>query len=94
MQIDNFEPINAGWIYHHNELGTRRLLSDMERARQWDLPVTPSQSLTATEVKGIWAAWKQGRMNGYIREHPLTPAALYEVLELRELNRLTGRADD
>ena len=94
VQIDNFEPINAGWIYHHNELWTRRLLSDMERARQWDLPVTPSQSLTATEVNGIWAAWKQGRMNGYLREHPLTPAALYEVLELRELNRLTGRADD
>ena len=42
--------------------------------------------LTVTEVNGIWAAWKQGQMQPYVRRNKLSPASSYLVFELREID--------
>ena len=86
VQIANFWPINQGWMYTHNEVMARaRFLGETPRFQR-RYPMEVGRPLTMTEVNGIWAAWKQGRMQPYIRRHKLSPASLYLVLELREID--------
>jgi hypothetical protein len=63
-------------------------------ALQRRFPLAPLRPLTTDEVNGIWSAWKRDRMEAYIRERRLTTSALYEVVELRALDRLTRNDDD
>ena len=94
-QIVNFAPINAGWIYQHTEIMARDFVTKQLRpGLQRRLPLAPLRPLTATEVNGVWSAWHRDRMEAYIREHRLTTSAVYEVMELRALDRLTRNDDD
>ena len=94
-QIANFAPINAGWIYQHTEIMARDFMTKQLRpGLQRRLPLAPLRPLTITEVNGIWSAWHRDRMEAYIREHRLTTSAVYEVMELRALDRLTRNDDD
>ena len=94
-QIVNFGPIDAGWAYQHTEIMARDYVQrEFRPGLQRRFPLAPLRPLTADEVNGIWAAWKRDRMEAYIREHRLTTSALYEVMELRALDRLTRDAAD
>lgn len=89
-QIVNFAPIDAGWIYQHTEIMARDFVQrEFRPGLQRRFPLAPLRPLTADEVNGIGSAWKRDRMEAYIRDHRLTTSALYEVMELRALDRLT-----
>jgi hypothetical protein len=88
VQIANFWPINDGWIYTHNEVMSKARVLEQSPRFQRRYPLEPGRPLSAAEVNGIWTAWKQGRMQQYVRSQRLSPAASYEVFELRELDRL------
>jgi hypothetical protein len=91
VQITNFWPINEGWMYTHNEMMARGRVLEQTPRFQRRYPLEPGRPLTATEVNGIWTAWKEGRMQPYIAKYKMSPAASYLVFELRELDRLLSQ---
>jgi hypothetical protein len=94
IQIINFAPINDGWVFMHNERGMRVLVARMRPGLQKRLPLTPPKDLSASELNSIWTAWKRDRMDDYLKDNKVSPAAIYEVFELRELDRLRDRDRD
>jgi hypothetical protein len=91
VQIVNFGPINDGWIVTHDERLTRAMMQKLRPGLQKRMPLRPPQDLTADEVRAIWTAWKKDRLDDYLRDDFVSTAAVYEVFELRELDRQRER---
>jgi hypothetical protein len=86
VQIVNFGPINDGWIATHNEQVTRAMMQKVRSGLQRRIPLAPPpRDLTTAELDAIWAAWSRDRLDAYLRENPVSGAALYQVFELREI---------
>lgn len=81
IQIDNFIQINRGWIKTHNE--------DIARPSfEHELSLSPPGPVSKKELINIWQAWKQGKLEKYLRENKISSGAIYLVFELRTLNKV------
>lgn len=92
VQIVNYGPLNHGWRITHDEGLTRDRMAKAQanRDRRIPLQVEP-RDLTPGEVEAIWTAWKQDRLERYLRDNRVSAAAVYEVVELQELDRARQR---
>jgi hypothetical protein len=92
IQIVNFSALNQGWRAVHNEQLTRQRMEKAQAARDRRIPISPeARVLTRDEVGDIWTAWKRGRLDRYLRETPASAGAVYEVVELQEIDRARPR---
>jgi hypothetical protein len=92
IQLFNFAPLNDGWRVFHNEQLTRERMQKALTARDRRIPISPTErDLTSSEVNAVWAAWKQGRLDRYLRDNGVSAAAVYEVVELQEIDRVRPR---
>ena len=92
VQIANYGPLNDGWRLTHDEGLTRDRLAKARFARDRRIPLVPEhRDLTADEVRAIWQAWKDDRLDRYLRDNRVSSAAVYEVVELQELERARPR---
>ena len=92
VQSVNYWPLNEGWRITHDEGLTRDRMAkaQLQRDRRIPLQAEP-HDLTKDEVRAIWLAWKQDRLDRYLREHRVSAAAVYAVVELQELDRARQR---
>ena len=92
VQIVNYWPLNEGWRVTHDEGLTRDRMAkaQLQRDRRIPLQAEP-HDLTKDEVQAIWLAWKQDRLDRYLRDNRVSAAAVYEVVELQELDRARQR---
>lgn len=87
-QLVNFHAINDGWRVLHDEGLTRQRLEKARTARDRRIPLAAeARPLTREELQAIWSAWKAGRLDRYMRDNPVSASAVYEVIELQELDR-------
>jgi hypothetical protein len=92
VQMVNYRTLNDGWIVTHNEGLTRDRMAKAQTNRDRRIPISPQpRDLTSDEVRAVWTAWKENRLDRYLREHPVSSAAVYEVVELQEIDRARGR---
>jgi hypothetical protein len=85
IQIDNFYPLNASYIYIHNERMARSTHAK-------SLPLAPEgKPTTAGELAAIHRAWRDGELASYLAASPVSAGAIFLVVELRWLDRLNGR---
>ena len=92
VQIANYGPLNYGWRVTHDEGLTRDRMAKAQLARDRRIPLQAEpHDLTPGEVQAIWLAWKQDRLDRYLRESRVSAAAVYEVVELQELDRARQR---
>jgi hypothetical protein len=92
IQLTNYAQLNEGWRIIHNEQLTRDRMAKAPLARDRRIPIAPEQrELTRDEVAAIWRAWKQDRLDRYLRESPASAGAVYEVVELQEIDRARQR---
>src|SRR4051812_10553343 len=51
-------------------------------------PISPGQrDLTRDEARAVWTAWKQHRLDRYLRDNPAS-SAVYEIVELHVIGRV------
>jgi hypothetical protein len=87
-QLANFHAINDGWRILHDEGLTRQRLEKARMARDRRIPVAQeARPLTREELRAIWSAWKAGRLDRYMRDNSVSASAVFEVVELQELDR-------
>lgn len=92
VQIVNYGPLNDGWRLTHDEGLTRDRMAKARENRDRRIPLLAEQrDLTPEEVRAIWTAWKQDRLDRYLRDNQVSSAAVYEVVELQDLDRARGR---
>jgi hypothetical protein len=92
IQLTNYAQLNEGWRIIHDEQLTRDRMAKAPLARDRRIPISPSQQeLTRGEVEAIWRAWKQDRLDRFLRESPASAGAVYEVVELQEIDRARQR---
>lgn len=91
VQLVNFAPINAGWIATHNGQVTDLMLKAERPGILRRTPMTGPGELSTSEVDAIWRAWKSDQLDGYLRRSGVSGAALYEVYELRAIERIRPR---
>jgi hypothetical protein len=91
VQLVNFAPINAGWAATHNGQVTELMLKAERPGILRRTPMTGPGELSTAEVDAIWNAWKGDRLDGYLRRSGVSGAALYEVYELRAIERIRPR---
>jgi hypothetical protein len=92
IQVTNYTQLNTGWRIVHNEQLTRDRMAKAPLARDKRIPIAPeARELSRGEVQAIWAAWKADRLDRYLRENPASTGAVYEVVELQELDRARPR---
>lgn len=79
IQISNFRVVNASWVFTHN-----RWVQDIVRTDGMGrLEAVP---LTRGELKQIYGAWKEGKLQGYLKSHSISPGAIYLLSLLRTLS--------
>jgi len=81
VQIDNFIPINRGWIKTHNEDIARPSFANK-------FSLAPPGPVSKTELKNIWKSWKKGELEKYLAENALSSGAIYLVFELKMLDQV------
>lgn len=92
VQIANYGPLNDGWRVTHDEGLTRDRMAKAQAARDRRIPLQAGlHDLTPGEVQAIWLAWKQDRLDRYLRDNRVSAAAVYAVVELQELDRARQR---
>jgi hypothetical protein len=92
VQIVNYRALNDGWRITHDEGLTRDRMAKAQTARDRRIPLAAGQrDLTPGEVQAIWTAWKQNRLDRYLRDNGVSAAAVYEVVELQEIDRARQR---
>jgi len=92
IQLVNYGPLNDGWRVTHDDFVTPDRMVKAKDARDRRIRIVPEhRDLTATEVRAVWTAWKQGRLDRYLRENGVSSSAVYEVVELQELDRARER---
>jgi hypothetical protein len=92
IQLTNYAQLNEGWRIAHDEQLTRQRMAKAPLARDRRIPIAPeSRELTRGEVEAIWRAWKADRLDRYLRESPASAGAVYEVVELQEIDRARQR---
>lgn len=92
IQILNYGPLNEGWRITHDEGLTRDRMAKAQTNRDRRIPLLAEQrDLTRGEVQAIWAAWKQDRLDRYLRDNGVSAAAVYAVVELQEIDRARQR---
>ena len=92
VQTVNYRALNDGWIVTHNEGLTRDRMAKAQTNRDRRIPlVSDRRDLTRDEVQAIWTAWKEDRLERYLRDNRVSSAAVYEVVELQEIDRARGR---
>ena len=92
IQVTNYTRLNTGWRIVHNEQLTRDRMAKAPLARDKRIPIAPeARELSRGEVQAIWAAWKADRLDRYLRDNPSSAGAVYEVVELQELDRARPR---
>jgi hypothetical protein len=92
IQLTNYTQLNTGWRIVHDEQLTRDRMAKAPLARDKRIPIAPeARDLSRGEVRAIWAAWKADRLDRYLRENPASAGAVYEVVELQELDRARQR---
>jgi hypothetical protein len=92
VQIVNYRALNDGWRITHDEGLTRDRMAKAQAARDRRIPLATGQrDLTPDEVQAIWVAWKQQRLDRYLRDNGVSAAAVYEVVELQEIDRARQR---
>jgi len=92
VQSVNYWPLNYGWRVTHDEGLTRDRMAKAQAQRDRRIPLQAEpHDLTKDEVQAIWLAWKQDRLERYLRDNRVSAAAVYEVVELQELDRARQR---
>jgi hypothetical protein len=92
IQVANYQQLNTGWRIVHNERLTRDRMAHAPLARDRRIPIAPEpRELSREEVAAIWAAWKADRLDRYLKQTPASAGAVYEVVELQELDRARQR---
>jgi hypothetical protein len=92
VQIVNYGALNDGWRLAHDEGLTRARLANAQFARDKRIPILPEhRDLTPGEVRAIWMAWKDDRLDRYLRDNRVSSSAVYEVVELQEIERARPR---
>ena len=92
VQIVNYGPLNEGWRVTHDEGLTRDRMAKAQANRDRRIPLQAEpRDLTTGEVQAIWLAWKQDRLERYLRDNRVSAAAVYTVVELQELDRARQR---
>ncbi|HZO26493.1 MAG TPA: hypothetical protein VFH48_10945 [Chloroflexota bacterium] len=92
VQIANYGPLNDGWRVTHDEGLTRERMAKARENRDRRIPLLAEpRDLTPDEVRAIWTAWKQDQLDRYLRDNKVSSAAVYEVVELQDLDRARGR---
>jgi hypothetical protein len=67
-------------------------MANAQFARDKRIPIRPEhRDLTPGEVRAIWVAWKEDRLDRYLRDNRVSSSAVYEVVELQELERARPR---
>jgi len=79
-QVMNFTQINDGWIRTHNEGMARPSFSN-------DFHLAPPRPVTPGELRTIWGAWREGRLEDYVHDNEISTGAIYLVYELRAIDR-------
>ena len=63
-------------------------MAKARQARDRRIPLIKEQrDLSPGEVRAVWEAWRQGRLDRYLRDNGVSAAAVYEVVELQEIDR-------
>ena len=92
IQLANYVQLNEGWRIAHDEQLTRQRMAKAPLNRDRRIPIAPEpRELSRGEVEAIWQAWKADRLDRHLREHPASAAAVYEVVELQEIDRARQR---
>ena len=69
VQVANYWPLNEGWRVTHDEGLTRDRMAKAQANRDRRIPLQAEpHDLTTGEVEAIWLAWKQDRLERYLRE--------------------------
>jgi hypothetical protein len=81
IQLTNFDAVNKNWITVHNEGWVKR---EYEKS----LPIAQDgRSTTRRELRDVWAAWKQGDLESYLKTNTISSGAVFLVFELRYLDK-------
>jgi hypothetical protein len=92
VQIVNYGPLNDGWRITHDEGLTRDRIAKAQANRDRRIPIAPShRDLTHGELQALWRAWKQERLDRYLRDNQVSSSAVYAVVELQEIDRARQR---
>lgn len=83
IQIDNFIPINRGWIQTHNDMTRNAFSGELHLGKS---------GVRYRELKAIWQVWREGRMEEYLKTANISAGAVYLVFELRTIDRLRNAA--
>jgi hypothetical protein len=84
VQINNFWFVNERWKLAHDENVSRRLL-----ASQFKLSTGQA---TGSELSAIRSAWKDGKLEAYLRDHEVSVGGAILAHEFRTIDRLRPKA--
>ena len=84
IQINNFSVLNRSYITFHNEEWIKNAFSPY-------FQIIDKRALTRKELNEIWSAWKERRLEDYLRRHGISAGAVFLVVELMYRDELTKK---
>lgn len=86
VQLNNFEAVNHRWRFLHNELALRG-------ANEKQIRLLPKGTeVGRQELATIRSAWKDGKLESFLKDNAISAGAIYLVYELRAADRLRPRS--
>ncbi len=82
VQLNNFMILNRSHVDYHNEVWTKKIFKKY-------FPVANGKVLTYHELHEIRSAWKECRLEDYLKNNPASSGAIFLLVELRHRDKIT-----